>query len=343
MSTVTRRSDWTSGVDSRDTRRDTGVTRVRDTRIGDDAATRTIVESYAAEIARFREDAPAVVDEVMQRHGWCYARARALGMPHRNQDPGSDLDPQGAEQHDDPDPDRHAALTDEIIRACDPDLDLARVSLTMPREREHDLAPCMHAYAGQIADAGAAHGALLVLDLRPRNLAPHAYGLVASDHDARRSLIDRWCALTGADPRAHAGSRTVQTIGGWPTYRRTGNVNSLRRHLGHVLAYALRDLPGGIVRDLDADVAASGALDGPWSAFRARGAGSGRPPSVSRLDPIGVGVTSVTAKACVVCGGPLRGMRLDALACSPRCRQRRRRSTTSEHATPPAAKKGTTR
>lgn len=277
--------------------RDGAVTRVRDTRVARLAALDAVPIAYRAEIVELlralaEADATAVESAV---DALALLRARAL----------------------DNSSDHYKQLVTSIIEHADRDLDLVRASLTVPKDRHDDLAPCIRAYADEIADRGAQNGAVLVVDLRPRDHAPHAYGVISAPKSDRTWLADRWCKATHADRHAIR----LQTIGGWPTYARQGDESALRGHLTRVVHYGLKDLPDGLVRDLDRGAAASGRLAGPWSAFCEAEAVAGRPPPVSRLYPIGVAVT----RACAVCGTELVGGRADRVTCSDRCRTRRGR------------------
>ena len=290
------------------------VTRLHSARIAHRADLGVVPIEYRAEITRLLvaiDDADArTVEEVL--HGLALIRARALGKPHH--EVGID--------HQHKDQEHHHPLAALILDAVSRDNDLVRVSLTVPQDNHDGLAPNLRAFAGEIAGTSASNGALLMLDLRPKDLAPHGYGIVSCSPDDRKTLAQRWCDLTGASPEAHEGPRAVQTIGGWRHFASTGNDASIRGHLSNVLGYGLRELPANITRDLDSDVVASGRLAAPWSVFRASGHPSATPSPCHGGKPMGVAVTLVVT--CSECPAELDG-RDDRATCGDTCRQRRKR------------------
>lgn len=305
-------------------KRDQSVTRVHSAHSARADALRVRLNAISTEISRLYALCPDRLVDALAPRG-LLIRACALGMPHTQAEDAVDDD-----QH------HHHPLTDAFLDAVERSNDLVRVSLTVPQGEHERLAPSMRAYAAAIGDRGADRGAWLALDLRPKDLAPHAYGIVSCPADERSELAERWCDLTGALRAAHAGARAVQTIRGWNAYADQADRTSIRRNLSRVLGYGLRDLPRGFTRDLDSDVVVSGRLAGPWSAFRAAELSTPPPTPLSRFPLIRQSVTSVAGQlatssrldveaACTECGEPIGHKRTHQETCSPRCRQRRKR------------------
>jgi hypothetical protein len=214
-------------------------------------------------------------------------------------------------------------LADGILEAIDSKMDLVRLSLHAPRGMDQDLAPCMSAYAGEVAGKGAGHGAWLAIDVRDDG-SEHAYGIASHDPQTRGELIDRWCTITGASRSAHRGPKALRTISGSHHWAMTGSTTVVRQNLTAVIEYTLHKLPGGAVRDPDTDVVATGALEGPWSAFRASGEGPGRPDPQKHFPGY---AQSVAPRACEVCGGSLAGMKKNARTCrTSTCRVKKHRA-----------------
>jgi len=205
-----------------------------------------------------------------------------------------------------------------------------RVSFTVPRERESNLVALMHEYAEHIASTGTDHGAWLVVDRRPGTLAPHVYGLALVDQATKATLVSRWCAKTGADANAHRGRSVLVSVKGWAEYVARRGATALRTNLLRpggpgcgVITYAGKPLPNGEARDLDGDqVAASGALAGPWRASRRAGEPSGHSAPRAHVPLMSAGVPR--RLTCEVCGASLSGKRADAKACSTTCRMKKR-------------------
>lgn len=200
----------------------------------------------------------------------------------------------------------------------DPALTLASISVTTPRDHGAVIAALRDVARG--ATRGRAdHGAILVVDYRPRDGAEHGYGIViARDPD---EVVQRWIDLVGASRECQ---RTT-TITGWRRWSRGDDARpTLASNLGRVMRYAIR---AHRPCDLASVSTASGILAAPWSAWLDRVAHVGP----SRVAPIPRAVT----RTCARCSAPISTTaRRDAVTCSAACRQAIHRRRT-RHGSPP--------
>jgi len=238
---------------------------------------------------------------------------------------------------------RYSPFVSSIIEAIDPALDLFAVTLTSPQGRD-DRATTMaagRAVLARVAAGGGGAGGWLARDRRAAagEGDHHLHGLIATEREHRRETISReWLSCTGGS----ALGISLTTVRGYPSFQRGDGSRVLRANLHNVIAYALKPLPGDELRDLADDVVASGALAGPWSAFRRVEATMGAPATLSRVHRK---ARRDTPPTCVICGKSLdagpRPKRVDASTCGATCRKAKARKEAKAKAD--AVKKGSTR
>ncbi len=186
---------------------------------------------------------------------------------------------------------------------------LSTVSLTAPVGHGAVLDD-LRVVAHRATRKEANHGALLVVDRRPKDGTEHGYGVTTDDE-----TLQRWTARVGAHSK---GNRRI-TVSGWRQWTSNDPAGRavLVRNLRRIVPYAVK--VHGDLSELASHSVASGPFTDPWSRFVERF------ERASRIE----GMPRAVTAACVVCGARLSTRRRDAETCSARCRKRRSRMSAS--------------
>jgi len=204
-------------------------------------------------------------------------------------------------------------LWEYLASAPRDDLELFRLSLTVPEGSGEGLV----FDAARVVAAEAARfdgsGTLLVLDISPVG-APHLFGVLLSTAERKDCLLRLWREKTRADRKSVRWQRVVGQGGKWD--RRTNP--TLREHLHRVVRYTVKRLPAPFWRPMTERLAAaSGPFAKIWQAVLEQ------LPTAALETPDSSTDALVTSRVCKSCGRSIEpGRRRDTQHCKPACRTR---------------------